>query len=335
MACLEEDREDLHKVLGWRHGNGDDRCRRAAIAHYLDAYLHHRGGQVNWDDTRMFLAVCRKTTLRGAARMLGVDQATVGRRVAALERALGTTLFLRTSDGYVLTVAGEAALKAAEKMERSALDLQRQIQGLDDRLTGEVRITSTDSLAVDFLIPAIASLQRQHPDVKVRLDASIQMLSLSRREADIAIRNVKPENPDLIARCIARWPVGLFASAGYAQSRGEPVPGTDFAGHDLIMFQPYLESGREPTIVSEPISQGRLVATVTTGLMMRRAIAAGIGIGEIPVCLGERDGLTRLWPRRDRNGTYDVWLVTHEDLRHTARVRAVIDKIIEAFAAVS
>ena len=290
---------------------------------------------MNWDDTRIFLAVCRKATLRGAARVLNVDQATVGRRIAALEKALGTTLFLRTSEGYVLTVAGESALKSAEKMERSALELQRQIQGLDDRLTGEVRITTTDTLATDFLIPAIASLHRQHPDVKVRLDTSIQMLSLSKREADIAVRNIKPDNPDLITRCLARFPVGLFASADYARRHGEPVPGTAFAGHDLIMFQPYLENGREPTIVSEAISQGRLVATVNTGLMMRRSIAAGIGIGEVPVCLGEADGLTRLWPDRQRLGTYDIWLVTHEDLRHTARVRAVIEKIVEVFAAVS
>ncbi|RMR06736.1 LysR family transcriptional regulator [Pseudomonas savastanoi pv. glycinea] len=289
---------------------------------------------MNWDDTRIFLAVCRKSTLRGAARLLNVDQATVGRRIAALENALGTKVFLRTSEGYVLTVAGEAAFKSAEKMERSALELQRQIQGLDDRLKGEVRITSTDSLAVDFLIPAIAHLHQTHPDVKVRLDASIQMLSLSRREADIAVRNVKPENPDLIARCIARWPVGLYASAEYAQRHGQPEPGSAFAGHDLIMFQPYLDSSREATIVSEPVGEGRLVATVNSGLMMRRSIAAGIGIGEIPVCLGERDGLTRLWPDRQRQQTYDVWLVTHEDLRHTARVRAVIDHIVSVFESV-
>lgn len=289
---------------------------------------------MNWDDTRIFLAVCRKGTLRGAARLLNVDQATVGRRVAALEKTLGAILFLRTSEGYVLTVAGEAACKSAEKMERSAMELQRQIQGLDDRLTGEVRITTTDTLAVEFLIPAIASLHEQHPDVKVRLDTSIQVLSLSRREADIAVRNVKPQNPDLITRCVARWPVGLFASADYVHSNGGPLPGTGFAGHDLVMYQPYLENGREPTIVSEPITQGRLVATVTSGLMMRRAIAAGIGIGELPVCLGEADGLTRLWPDHVRQSTYDVWLVTHEDLRHTARVRAVIDRIVEWFGKV-
>ena len=113
---------------------------------------------MNWDDARVFLAVCRESTLRGAARVLGVDQATVGRRITALEKSLNATLFLRTSDGYALTAVGEAAMRAVEKMEHSALELQRRIQGLDDRLTGIVRVTTTDSLAIDFLIPAVAIL---------------------------------------------------------------------------------------------------------------------------------------------------------------------------------
>lgn len=173
---------------------------------------------MNWDDARVFLAVCRESTLRGAARVLGVDQATVGRRVTALEKSLSATLFLRTSEGYALTAVGEAALQAVEKMEVSALELQRQIQGLDDRLTGTVRVSTTDSLAIDFLIPAIARLHDKHPDVQVQLDASTQMISLAKREADIAVRNARPDNPDLIARRIARWPVGLFASQGYVDT---------------------------------------------------------------------------------------------------------------------
>lgn len=287
---------------------------------------------MNWDDTRIFLAVCRQATLRGAGRLLGVDQATVGRRINALEKDLGATLFLRTSEGYVLTAPGEAAYKAAQTMETSALELQRQVQGLDNRLTGEVRITTTDSLAVDFVIPAIARVHQQHPDVRVRLDASSQILSLSRREADIAIRNQKPENPDLVARCIAKWPLGLYGNQAYVDRLGEPEQGEAFAGHDLVVYQPYLDSGKPVTLAAEPITRGRIAATVSSGLMMRRAIAAGVGIGELPVRLGELDGLIRLWPQRTRGPTYDVWLVTHQDLRHTARVRAVIDKIVDAFA---
>jgi DNA-binding transcriptional LysR family regulator len=287
---------------------------------------------MNWDDARVFLAVCRESTLRGAARVLGVDRATVGRRITALEKSLSATLFLRTSEGYALTAVGEAALKAVEKMEHSALELERQIQGLDDRLTGTVRVSTTDSLAIDFLIPAIARLHQQHPDVRVQLDATTQILSLAKREADIAVRNTRPDNPDLIARRIARWPVGLFASQAYVDTHGVPEPGSAFAGHDLVVYQPYLQGNKEMTLITEPVGRGRIVASLSSSLLVRRSIAAGIGVGEIPVYIGEKEGLVRLWPERSRPLPYDIWLVTHADLRHTAKVRAVIDEIVVGFA---
>ncbi|AUO22816.1 MULTISPECIES: LysR family transcriptional regulator [Pseudomonas] len=287
---------------------------------------------MNWDDARVFLAVCRESTLRGAARVLGVDQATVGRRVNALEKSLNATLFLRTSEGYALTAVGEAALQSVENMERSALDLERQVLGLDDRLTGTVRVTTTDSLAIDFLIPAIARLHDAHPDVRVQMDASTQLLNLAKREADIAVRNTRPDNPDLIARRIARWPVGLFASQAYIDRHGAPEPGSLFEGHDLVVYQPHLQSQKDLTLVSEPLGRGRIVAALSSSLLVRRSIAAGIGIGEVPIVSGERDGLVRLWPDRTRPLPYDVWLVTHADLRHTARVRVVIDEIVAGFA---
>jgi DNA-binding transcriptional LysR family regulator len=287
---------------------------------------------MNWDDARVFLAVCRESTLRGAARVLGLDQATVGRRVNALEKSLNATLFLRTSEGYALTAVGEAALQSVENMERSALDLERQVLGLDDRLTGTVRVTTTDSLAIDFLIPAIARLHDAHPDVRVQMDASTQLLNLAKREADIAVRNTRPDNPDLIARRIARWPVGLFASQAYIDRHGAPEPGSLFEGHDLVVYQPHLQSQKDLTLVSEPLGRGRIVAALSSSLLVRRSIAAGIGIGEVPIVSGERDGLVRLWPDRTRPLPYDVWLVTHADLRHTARVRVVIDEIVAGFA---
>lgn len=287
---------------------------------------------MNWDDARVFLAVCRESTLRGAARVLGVDQATVGRRIGALEKSLNATLFLRTSEGYALTAVGEAALRSVEKMEHSALELERQIQGLDDRLTGLVRVSTTDSMAIDFLIPAIARLHERHPEVRVQLDASTQILSLSKREADIAVRNTRPDNPDLIARRIARWPVGLFASRDYVERHGVPAPGSAFEGHDLVVYQPYLQGHKDMTLVSEPLGRGRIVASLSSSLLVRRSIAAGIGLGEIPLYMGERDGLVRLWPERTRPVPYDIWLVTHADLRHTARVRVVIDEIVAGFS---
>lgn len=289
---------------------------------------------MNWDDTRIFLALCREQTLRGAARALGVDQATVGRRLASLEHALGATLFLRTSRGYSLTAAGEVAMAAALNMESSAAELQRQILGMDDRMSGVVRVTTTDSFAIDVVIPAIARLHQAQPGIEVQLQASTQLLNLSKREADIAVRTLKPENPDLIVRRVARWSSAIFASAAYVQAHGVPEPGTAFAGHDLVLYQPYLDSGKEVTLGSEPITHGRIAMTCTSGLLVRRALINGLGIGEVPLPFGEADGLVRLWPTR-ACPPYDIWLVTHKDVRHTARVRVVIDAIAEAFAAVS
>lgn len=287
---------------------------------------------MNWDDTRVFLTLSREKTLRSAAKILDIDQATVGRRMAALEQSLGTVLFLRGSSGYELTLAGEAALISAEKMERHAIELQRQLEGLDNRLTGEVRITSTDSLTLDFLIPALQQLHRQHPDISVRLHAATTMLNLNNREADIAVRTIKPDNPDLVTRRLASWPMGLFASAEYLQRLGEPAPGTAFAGHDLVLYHPFQGEQKTMALVGESISQGRVVSRVNSSLMLRTAIAAGLGLGEIPLYMGAADGLIRVWPERQRQNPYEVWLVTHQDLRHTARIRAVISQISNAFA---
>ena len=202
---------------------------------------------MNWDDARVFLAVEREKTLRGAARTLNLDQATVGRRIAALEHALRATLFLRTSEGYALTAAGETALRSAEKMEHSAHELVRRTQGTDTRLAGDVRVTSTDSIALEFLFPAIERLHAAHPEVRVLLDTSTRMLNLAKREADIAVRSVRPDNPDLIARRLARWPMALFASKAYLERHGKPAPGSAFAGHDLVVYLGNWTGSRSPT----------------------------------------------------------------------------------------
>ena len=286
---------------------------------------------MNWDDTRFFLALCREQTLRGAARQLGVDQATVGRRIAALEQALAATLFLRSSEGYRLTASGEAAYGAALKMEQSAHDLQRRLQGLDDKPSGKVRLATTDSLAADVVIPALARLHHQHPQVQVEIKAASQMLNLTRREADLAIRTVKPDNPDLLVRRLAQWPVGLFAAASYLQRHDHPQPGNGFAGHARVAWQPHLDASATAMLLDESAQHAQVSCSANTSLLIRRAMVAGLGLGELPLPVGERDGLVRVWPDRLRAQPYEVWLVSHADLRHTARVEVVVQALVQAF----
>ncbi|QBR03012.1 LysR family transcriptional regulator [Paraburkholderia pallida] len=286
---------------------------------------------MNWDDARIFLAIHRETTLRAAARSLKLDQATVGRRLAALEHALGAALFVRTSTGYMLTQAGKLALAPAELMERSAHDLSRRTQGMDKRLAGEIKVTTTEALALEFVIPAIERLRAKHPDVTIQLNTSTQLVNLARRDADIALRTVRPTQPGLVARRLASWEMGLFASSGYLERHGLPVEGEAFAGHDLAVYQPYMAAMRVPALAGEPVHGGRIAASVNSNLSLRAAVNAGIGIGEIPVNIGAADGLIRIWPGCSREKPYEIWLVTHQDLRQTARIRALIDEISQGF----
>lgn len=286
---------------------------------------------MNWDDTRIFLALSRTHSLRAAARSLGIDQATVGRRLNALESELGAKLFLRAKDGYLLTAAGETALAAARRMESAAMDLRTKIEGQDESPSGLVRVTSTDSIAIDLLLPAVERLQQHWPNIRVDLEVSTQLLSLGRRQADIAFRNVRPEAPELVVRRVASWPVGLFASAGYLARFGEPVPEDELRGHHLVAYGPYLEQSPFLSMAGVLARQAKIAMSVRSSLLVRKAVAAGIGIGEMPLWMGECEGLVRIWPQRRRPNDYEVWQVMHPDLQRTARVRAVAQFLAEAF----
>lgn len=286
---------------------------------------------MNWDNARVFLAICRQGTLRGAASVLRLDQATVGRRLAALETSLEARLFLRTPAGYVPTPAGELAFRAAQRMEDAAHQLERQMQGIDERLSGTVRLASTDTAAIVFLLRAIGRLHERHPEIRVALTTATQLTNLTRREADMAVRSVRPDNPDLITRHLARRRIGLFASREYIARRGEPVPGAAFAGHDLVIYQRAVAPYQSERLCDEPIANGRVVLEANSGLMLAHAVCAGLGIGELPTHLAVHfPKLVRVWP--DRSEAYDMWLVMHGDLNRTARVRAVADEIVGVFS---
>lgn len=288
---------------------------------------------MNWDDVRIFLAVHRAGTLCGAARQLAVDQTTVGRRLAGLERALGSQLFLRTTGGLVLTDSGQQVLKTAEDMERLAVSFERRSEGADERAAGEVRVTTTDALAMDFVVPAIKRLRASHPEVRVILSTTTRLLDLARREADIAVRTLRPEQPDLIVRQLGRWEVGLYATQDYLDRHGEPLPGEGFVGHDIALYQEGVTARQDAMLAGEPRTQGRVVAELDSSLMLATVVRAGLALGELPDYLAWRDpDLVRLWPEHQRAKAYEAWLVLHQDLARTARVRVVVDAIAMAFA---
>lgn len=196
---------------------------------------------LDWDDLRFFLAVARLGSLSAAAKELHVAQSTVGRRLASLEAGLGVRLLNRTPDGYVVTLAGLEVREKAERLEKEAHSLERDVGGRDTRLTGLVRVTCAESVASHILAPCFAALHRQHPEIMIELIPDPRQLSLSMREAEISVRLSRPDQHDLTIRRLGSLAFGLYASRSYLGQHGE----LDFEG-GLPRSSSYHAVGRHP-----------------------------------------------------------------------------------------
>ncbi|HEY0834875.1 MAG TPA: LysR family transcriptional regulator, partial [Azospirillum sp.] len=173
--------------------------------------VQKRSADLDWEDLRVFVALARAGSLSAAARALKVGHATVGRRVAALEAALGRALFDRRADGYALTAEGAAVLELAAGMDERALAILRRA-GQDAGLTGTVRLTATESLAERFLIPRLAAFRRRHPGIDLEVLSDPRSLSLAKREADVAVRLARPQAGELVTRRLAAIAYGVYAA---------------------------------------------------------------------------------------------------------------------------
>src|SRR5258708_20640589 len=189
---------------------------------------------LDWRDLRFVLAVQREGTLSAAARSLGVNQSTVTRRLAALHESLRASVLERRGATYVLTPLGERLKPLLAEMEDRALALERAAQGLDARPAGVVRITTVDALAARFLAPSLPRFRAQLPDVTLEIDSSARSLDLGRREADLALRLIRPRQEALVARKVGRLGFRLYAARSYLERRGLPRLGHGLEGHDLL-----------------------------------------------------------------------------------------------------
>jgi DNA-binding transcriptional LysR family regulator len=279
----------------------------------------------DWSDARVFLSVCERLSFTAAAKDLGMDQTTVGRRIAALEAALAARLFHRGPAGPTLTSAGEEARELAEQMRGAASTLDRRLRGRDRLIEGSVRITTAESFARAFLAPRLAGFCRRHPGIELSVKTDNRALSLTRREADLAVRHWKPSQLGLVARKIGRVSFALYASPSYvAEGRGK----TDDV---LLGFEDELATLPDAEWLSERRS-GRQVLRSNSRAVLESAAAAGVGIAVLPCYLGDvHAGLTRVGgPEPDL--VRDLWLVLHAELQTQARVRAVADHVIHEVA---
>ncbi|MGO9604680.1 MAG: LysR family transcriptional regulator [Candidatus Binataceae bacterium] len=285
---------------------------------------------MQWDDLRFFLAAARGGSLSAAAHELSVNYTTVSRRLAALQRRLGATLLQRTPDGLALTTAGEAVMALCERMEGTATELERRAAGKDRAPAGLVSVTATETFASRFIIPALASLRERHPEIEIELIPDYRRLDLSRRQADLAIRNLKPDDPRLVCRRIAGFGLSLYASSDYLARRRKPRRGEGLAHHELVAWT-YILPARRSQFMGENIDGARISFRSNSTSALVRAVAEGFGIGFLPCYLADAEpGLIRLWPEVP-SVMQPLWLIHHEDLRRVARIKIVADAIADAF----
>lgn len=287
----------------------------------------------SWDLYRTLLAVLRAGSLSGAARMLGLTQPSVSRHIDTLEEMLGKRLFLRTQRGLEPTDAAHELQPYAESLALTSAALLRAASGsTDDAITGTVRVSASEVVGVEHLPPILTALRQRHPGLTIELVLSNAVDDLLRREADIAVRMIEPEQQALVAKRCGTIDLGLHAHADYLARRGTPRTLEDLAAHDLIGFD------RETPVIRAYLRRFPLLARrdfalrADSDLAQLSCIRAGFGIGVCQVPLAARDpSLVRVLPDVF-SLDLGLWVVMHQDLKTSPRCRAVFDALAQGLA---
>lgn len=278
-----------------------------------------------WDDLRFVLAVAREGTLSGAARRLGVRHSTVFRRLGAIERKLGARLFDRFRDGYAATPAGESAAELAARLAEDVLSLERRLTGQDLRPAGTVRVATTDTVAA-LLMPHIGSLRSLQPEILVEVVVSNTMANLTHREADIAVRPTADPPEVLVGRRVAAIAHAVYGSRQYLAGRR----GKDRNAHAWIGLDDALAGTVIGRWMSDNVPAAQIACRVDAFPTLRDAVCASMGLAVLPCYVGDATaGLMRL-DKTLPEVRSALWLLTHSDIRRTARVRSVMDFLAAA-----
>lgn len=275
----------------------------------------------DWNDYQAFLAIARAGQMARAAAVMGVDAATVGRRLRRLEARLGATLFEQTREGQILTEAGETLLGEVEAMAQAANRIAESVTS-GSGPAGLLRVSLTEGFANAIVAPALKSFVTAYPRLMVDIVSSTGLLSPSKREADIAVTLSRPRAGPVIAGKLSDYTLRLYAQRAYLDHHGMPDDTADLAGkHTLIGYVPDLLYAPELRYLSE-VEPGLAASVRSTSVFaQQRMIAAGTGIGVLPCFIGDADPtLCRIFP--ERLITRSFWLVTHKDTHNLARVRA-------------
>ncbi|KSV95972.1 LysR family transcriptional regulator [Sinorhizobium sp. GL28] len=278
---------------------------------------------MNWDDVRMFLAVARTGQILAASKRLGVNHATLSRRVTALEETLKTRLLVRRPNGCELTAEGEIFLTAAERMETEMLAAQSQIGRIDTAIAGTVRIGAPDGFGVSFLAPRLGRLTARYPELKLQLVPVPRSFSLSQREADIAITIERPEQGRLVSSKLTDYTLGLYASWDYLEKHGTPQTIDDLREHRRIGYVEDLIFTPSLNFSAEIMRSWDASFEISSATGQTEAVRSSAGIGILHNYIARHTPeLKRILPETTIRRAY--WTTYHESARDLVRVRTVV-----------
>ena len=283
---------------------------------------------MEWNDLRVVMAVAREGTLSGAARRLRVTHSTVFRRLGVIEKDLGVRLFERFRDGYSATAAGEAAATLAARFADDLLELERKLSGQDLRPSGVVRITTSDTIC-PILLRHAPALRAAHPEILLEIAVSNAMANLTRREADIAVRPVAEAPETLVGRRIADLAYAIYAAKSRRYRHRDDDPST----FEWVGLDDTLATTAIARWMSRNVPNAQVAVRVDALPALRDAACAGIGVVLLPCYLGDQEPrLRRVRVADGPEARSALWLLTHGDLRRTARIRAVMDFLAAALS---
>lgn len=278
-----------------------------------------------WDDFRLVKAIADHDGLTGAAAALGVNHSTVFRRLGQIEEIVGMPLFERRKTGYVATVAGAEMAALAGRMDEDVTAFSRRLAGRDVAPSGELRITTTDTLHLNVLLPIFSAFREMHPLIRLDVVIGNQALNLSKRDADIAIRASDSPGETLVGRRIATLAWAIYGRAGDGLAAAEQTDPAQLYQHDWIALGDQLAHVKAARFVREHVAPERIALKSSAVLGLAEAVEQGLGIGPLPCFIADqRPGLVRLLPPNPDFAT-GLWVLTHPDIRHVPRVRAFMD----------
>lgn len=287
--------------------------------------------QLNWDNLRFVLIVAKNGSIAAAARELGVNRTTVLRRIEAFQKNLGCRIFERGKSGYVLTLEAEKIIDAAREVENTLFNIQRQIEGRELKLEGALNVTTTDTLMVSKIAPLLASFNRKHPYISVTVSTSNNIMDLTRRDADIAIRPTKSPEPSLVGHQVANVYINAYASVEFLTA----FPELDWQGYRWLGLAPSLQATMPGKWMDARIPDKRICFRSDSFVALKIAAEQGMGVALLPHYLGESSSVLRPVCVPTEELVTGLWLLTHPDLIRSARVNAFMDHFGEGLADVS